>query len=60
MGYADDTTIYAVIPAAINYWCFKWHMRLNPKKTKSIVVNQSRTIALGDVDLTLGGAEFEE
>ena len=45
VGYADNTTIYAVIPtplsssqvlesqnpdlAAINSWCLKWHMRLN-------------------------------
>ena len=60
-GHADDTTIYAVISrplsyaqvmeslnhdlAAINSWCLKWHKRLNPKKTKSMVVSLSRTSA---------------
>ena len=57
MDCADETTIYAVIYrslsrrqvmeslnqdlAAINPWCLKWYMRLNPKKTKSIVVSRS-------------------
>ena len=55
MGYADDTTNYAVIRgpplppqvmvslkqdlAVINSWCLNWHMRLNIKKTKSMVVS---------------------
>ena len=54
MGYADDTAIYAFIPrtillpqamellnqdlAAITAWYLKLHMRINPKKTKSMVV----------------------
>ena len=76
MGYVDATTIYTVIPeplsrasviislhqylAAINSWCLKWHMRLNPRKAKSMMVSRSRTRALGYVDLTLGSTEFEE
>ena len=76
MRYADDTTIYAVIPrllsrpqvleslnqdlAAINSWCLKWHMRLNPKKTNSMLVGRSQTIAPGYGDLPLGGAELEK
>ena len=52
VGYADDTTIDALIPrplsrsqgmkspnqdlAAINSWCLRWHMRLNSKKAISI------------------------
>ena len=51
VDYADDTTTYAVIPrtlspqvmkslnpdlAAINPWCLKWYIRLNPKKTDSM------------------------
>ena len=48
VGFADDTTIYSVIPrslsrpqllkslnhdlAVIDSWCLKWHIRLNPKK----------------------------
>ena len=63
VGYADDTTLYAVFPrlllrpqvmdslnqdlAAINSWCLKWHMRLSPKKTKPMMVSRSQTIAPG-------------
>ena len=35
-------------------------MRLNPKKTKSMVVSRSGIIAPGYSDLTLGGAKLEE
>ena len=38
----------------------KWHMRLNFRKTKYLVVSWSRTNALGYGDLTLGGAELEK
>ena len=76
MRYAEETTIYAVIPrpllfsqmmkslnrdlVAIYYWCLKWHMRLNIKKIKSIVVSRIQTYAPGNDDLTLGGVELEE
>ena len=76
VGYANDTTIYAVIRtqhscpqvmkllnqdlASIDSWCLKWHMRLNPRKAKSIVDNLSKINAPGYGDLTLCGAEFEE
>ena len=76
MGYADDTTIYAVIPtplslpqvmelrnqdlAAIVFLCLKWYMRLNSKKTKSILLNRSRTYAPYHGGLTLGDAELQE
>ena len=56
VGYMNDTKIYAVITTllsrpqvieslhqnvtAINSWCLKWHMRLYPRKIKSIVVRQ--------------------
>ena len=76
VGYADDITIYAVIPeslshpkvmeslnqdlAAINSWCLKWHMRQNRTKTKPMLISWSRVSALGYDDLTLGGAELEE
>ena len=69
MSYADDMMIYAVLPkpllcpqmmeslkqylTAIYSWYLKWHIRLNPKKPKSIVVSRSQTF-------TLSGAELEE
>ena len=65
VGYADDATIYAVIPrplnqklVAIHYWCLKWHMWLKPKKI-NLLVNRSRKYAPGNGDFTLGGAELE-
>ena len=76
VGYVDDTTIHAVIPrplsrpqvmeslnqdmAKIYFWCLKWHTRLNPMKTKSMVVSRSRIYAPGYGDLTISGAELEE
>ena len=75
VGYADDTTIYAVILrllsrpqvmqslnrdlVAIYSWCLLWHMRLNPKNTKPTIVSRSQTDAPGYSDLTLGGAELK-
>ena len=69
MGYADGTMIYAVISgplsrpqvmesmnqdlAAIKSWCMKWHMRLNNKKTKSMVVSRSWPSAPGYGGFTL-------
>ena len=35
-------------------------MRLNPKKTKSVVVSRSQTNAPGFGDLALGGDELKE
>ena len=46
--------------AALNSWCLKRQIRLNPKKTNSMVVSWSRIVAPGYGDLTLGGAELEE
>ena len=44
--------------AAINSWCLKWHMRLNPKKTKFLVVSRSLTITPGYGDFILVCAEL--
>ena len=57
--YADDTTIYVIIPKPadrticsqrlnddlvfINDWCRQWGMLLNPIKTKSMIFSRSRT-----------------
>ena len=40
--------------AAIDSWCLKWHMKLIPKMTKSMVASQSRTSASGMVTSLLG------
>ena len=38
----------------------KWHTRLNPKNTKSIVVSRSGTYAPDYCDITLSGADLED
>ena len=76
VGYADDTTTYAVNSrllsrpqeielliqnlAAFYSWCLKWHIRLNSKNTKGKVVCRSMTHAPGYGDFTLGGAELDQ
>ena len=76
VGYADNTTFYAIIPrpilcpqvmeslnqdlAAINSWCLKWHVRRNSKKTKSKAVSLSRAIALVYGYLIVGGTELNK
>ena len=63
VGCADDTAIYAVLPrlflrprvkkslnqdlATIYSFRLMWHIKLNPKKTKSMMVSRSRTYAFG-------------
>ena len=60
VAYADDTTIYVIIPKAgdrliaagklnrdlafIRTWCAQWGMELNATKTKSILFGRSCTI----------------
>ena len=46
--------------AAIDFWSLKWHMRLIPKKMKSMEISQSRSIAPCYGDLTLCGADPEK
>ena len=76
VGYAIDTTIYSDLSrplsrpqvmeslnqvlAAIKFWCVKSHMRLNPKKMKSVVVSRYRASAPGYGELSFGGAELEK
>ena len=76
VDYADDNTMYAVILKPLSLpqvmeslnqvlattysWCLKRHRRLNPKKTISMVLDQSRIYAPGYGDFTLGGAELEK
>ena len=59
VGYADDSTLMAVINnpssrartvesvnkdlVSISEWCAAWGMKLNPTKTKSMVISRSRT-----------------
>ena len=49
-----------MISVAIHSRCLKWHVRLNHKKTKCMVVIRSWTYAPSYSDFTLGGTELEE
>ena len=58
IAYADDTTLYASVNSPsdrvavadslnrdlskIQSWCLRWGMKLNPSKTRSIIVSRSR------------------
>ena len=58
VAYADDATLLAVVPspdmrpsvseslnrdlAKINEWCQWWGMKMNPRKTQSMIVSRSR------------------
>jgi hypothetical protein len=58
VNYADDSTLFAVVRnsadrhvaaslnvdlACISEWCLAWNMKLNPAKTKTLSISQSRT-----------------
>ena len=76
VGYADDSTLVAVIPKpsdrprveasilrdlqAISGWCDRWCMKLNPSKTKSLVVSRSRTPFPPHGSLVFDGAIIKE
>ena len=59
-GYADDSTLVAVVPSPgervavsesmnldlnkVSVWCNLWGMKLNASKTKTMIVSRSRTV----------------
>ena len=75
VAYADDTTIYIIIPRPadrvssaqqlsndlffIKSWCDQWGMELNPRKTKSMIFSRSRTALPHHPDLYLGNTLIE-
>ena len=72
--YSDDTTLTAVIlsPAQrheiahkicrdigkIHAWCEQWGMKLNPSKSRSLVISRSSTDLPRHPDLLVGGILF--
>ena len=75
VAYADDTTIYVVIPKPadrarlsrllhldllfIKQWCKQWGMQLNSSKTKNISFSRSRTPLPEHPDISLDGIVIE-
>ena len=76
VSYADDTTLFARIGnpserisvarslnrdlAKIQSWCELWGMKLNPKKTHSMIVSRSLTPFPPHPSLSLCGTSLEE
>ena len=62
VAYADDTSVYKSIPCSqdrslaaeslmrdlcrINDWCLKWGMKLNPTKSKDLIISRSQLTPL--------------
>ena len=74
--YADDSTLLATIPSPtdrllvsdslnrdlcrISEWCVAWGMKVNPSKTKSMVVSRSRTVLPVHPSLSFEGQLIED
>ena len=75
-GYADDSTLVAVVPSPgervavsesmnrnlnrISVWCNLWVMKLNASQTKTMIVSRSRTVHPQLTKLTLDGTVLKE
>ena len=75
-GYADDSTLVAVVPSSgqrvavsesmnrnlnrVSVWCNLWGMKLNASKTKTMRVSRSHTVHPQLTPLTLDGTVLKE
>ena len=75
IGYADDSTLMAVVPAPgvrvtvaesrirdlgrVSDWCDLWGMKLNVSKTKTMIVSRSRTMHPQSPPLTICGTALK-
>ena len=76
IGYADDHSLVAVIKSPqeryevsqsinrdlerIHEWCGRWGMKLNPSKTKTLLVSRSRTEEPPHPLLRIGNSKLAE
>ena len=76
IGYADDSTLIAVVPSPglrvavaeslsrdlvkVSEWCDLWGMKLNASKTKTMIVSRSRTMYPQSPPFTIGGTVLKE
>ena len=74
LAYADDTSLYAHIPSPIlrpsvsdsltedlnkiHAWCLQWGMKLNPTKSKEMIVSRSRTLLPEHPRLLINGTSI--
>ena len=76
IGYADDSTLIAVVPSPglrvavaeslcrdlvkVGAWCDLWAMKLNASKTKTMIVSRSRTMHPQSPALAIFGTVLKE
>ena len=76
IGYADDSTLIAVVPSPglrvvvadslrrdlvkVNEWCDLWGMKLNASKTKTMIVSRSLIMHPQSPALTIDGTLLKE
>ena len=76
LAYADDTSLYAQVPSPamrqgvaaslaedldkIQSWCLQWGMKLNPSKSKELIVSRSRTHLPEHPNLSINGALIDQ
>ena len=76
IGYADDSTLIAVMPSPdirvtvaeslshdlikVSEWSDLWGMKLNASKTKTMIVSRSHTMHPQSPTLTIGGTVLKE
>ena len=76
IGYADDSTLMAVVPSPgvrvtvaeslirdlgrVSEWCDLWGMKLHASKTKTMIVSRSRTMHSQSTQLIIGGTVLKE
>ena len=76
IGYADDSTLIAVVPSPgvrvvvaeslirdlgrVIEWCDLWGMKLNARKTKTMIVSMSSTMHPQSPPFTIGRTVLKE
>ena len=76
IGYADDSTLMAVVPSTgvrvtvaeslirdlgrVSEWRDLWGVKLNASKTKTMIVSRFRTMHPQSPPLTIGGTVLKE
>ena len=76
IDYADDSTFMAVVPSPgfrvtvaesqirdlcrVTEWCDLWAMKLNMRKSKTMIVSRSCTMHSRSPPLTIGGTVLKE
>ena len=76
IGYADDSTLMAVVPSSrvrvavveslirdlgrVSEWCDLWGMKLNASKTKTMIVSRSRTMPPQSPPVTIDATVLRE